>query len=251
MVDIRLPNINASTEAGQLQQIRVYLYQFAEQLNWALNTLETNQGGNSVVLQDAAGNKVSDTDGDKAQETFNSIKNLIIKSADIVEAYYDKIDKLIELKGKYVAQSDFGKYTEETSAKISMTSQYVEQKFKKTETIDGNPAEYSFAELEDRIRAQEGAIRSGLVKTTLHPLGEDYGIEVCAINASNGNETKRVATFTASGIELYAGTSSTVPVVTISKEKIKINGAEFTESVKMGKYRIDLSNGMAFKWEGV
>ena len=256
MVDIRLPNINGTTESEQLKQIRVYLYQFAEQLNWALNTLETNQSGESVVLQDAAGNKVSDTEGAKAQETFNSIKNLIIKSADIVEAYYEEIDNLISLNGKYAAQADFGeggvaKYIEDTNMSISATSKYVEQKFKKTETIEGESDEYSFSELEDRIRKQEGTIRSGWVNTTLHENGVDLGIEVCATDTVGGNETKRFATFTPSGIELYDGSQSTVPVVTISKEKIKITSAEFYSSVKMGKYRLDLSKGIAFKWEGV
>lgn len=250
MVDIRLPNINGTTESEQLKQIRVYLYQFAEQLNWALNTLETNQSGDSVVLQDAAGNKVSDTEGAKAQETFNSIKNLIIKSADIVDAYYEEIDNLISLNGKYVAQSDFGDYTEYTSAQISATSQYLEQKFKKTETIEGESDEYSLADLDERIRTQEGAIRSGLIKTTLNDSGEDYGIEVRAKNKTNGNETQRLATFTASGIELYDGTTST-PIVTISKDKIKIISAEFYTSVKMGKYSLDLTNGIVFKWMGV
>lgn len=40
---IRLPNITAATEAGQLQQIKTYLYQLAQELNWALSQLEENQ----------------------------------------------------------------------------------------------------------------------------------------------------------------------------------------------------------------
>ena len=259
MIDIRLPNINASTEAGQLQQIRVYLYQFAEQLNWALNTLETNQSGNSVVLQDAAGNKVSDTESAKAQETFNSIKNLIIKSADIVEAYYEKIDKLLELKGKYVAKAEFGdggvaQYIEDTIMSISATPQYVDQKFQKTEIIDGAEVvtgEYSLADIDKRIRKQEGSIRYGNVKTTLTADGETIGIEIGEIDTLNDVATSRFATFSAAGIELYDGTTNSTPVAIISKEKIKITSAEFTGSVKMGKYRIDLSKGIAFKWEGV
>lgn len=254
MIDIRLPNINAQTEAGQLQQIRTYLYQFAEQLNWALNTIETNPSGGNVVLQDAAGNK-SNTEGAKAQETFNSIKNLIIKSADIVEAYYEEIDNLISLNGKYAAQADFGeggvaKYIENTNMSISATSQYVEQKFKKKESIDGS-GEYDLGEMDSRIREQEGSIRSGYINTTLSESGGDYGIEVCATDKANGNEKKRVATFTASGIELYGSGNSTMPAVTISHHKIKITSAEFVSSVKMGKYRLDLSKGIAFKWEGV
>jgi hypothetical protein len=218
--------------------------------------MENNQNSENVVLQTAAGAIVDKVEESKAQETFNSIKNLIIKSADIVEAYYEEIDNLISLNGKYVAQADIGEggfeqYRKDTDMSISATSEYVKQKFKKTETIEGESDEYSFSELENRIRKQEGTIRSGWVNTTLHENGVDLGIEVCATDTVGGNETKRFATFTPSGIELYDGSQSTVPVVTISKEKIKITSAEFYSSVKMGKYRLDLSKGIAFKWEGV
>lgn len=258
MIDIRLPNINASTEAGQLQQIRTYLYQFAEQLNWALNTLETNPSGGNVVVQTAAGSNVA-TEGAKAQETFNSIKNLIIKSADIVEAYYEKIDNLINLNGKYVAQADFGeggvaKYIENTNMSISATSQYVDQKFQRTETIDGAEVvtgEYKLADIDKRIRKQEGSIRYGNVKTTLTEDGNTIGIEVGEIDTVNDVATSRFATFSAAGIELYDGTTNTSPVAIISKWMITITNAKFTGNVWLGKYRVDTSNGVAFKWEGV
>lgn len=259
MIDIRLPNINASTESGQLQQIRTYLYQFAEQLNWALNTLETNPGGGNVVVQTAAGSNVANTEGAKAQETFNSIKNLIIKSADIVEAYYEEIDNLISLNGKYAAQADFGeggvaKYIENTNMSISATSQYVDQKFQRTETIDGAEVvtgEYKLADIDKRIRKQEGSIRYGNVKTTLTEDGNTIGIEVGEIDTVNDVATSRFATFSAAGIELYDGTTNTPPVAIISKWMITITNAKFTGNVWLGKYRVDTSNGVAFKWEGV
>ena len=40
---IRLPNITAATDSGQLQQIKTYLYQLVQELNWALDALEKNQ----------------------------------------------------------------------------------------------------------------------------------------------------------------------------------------------------------------
>lgn len=36
-VDIKVPSITAPTDAGKIEQIRRYLYQLADQLNWALN----------------------------------------------------------------------------------------------------------------------------------------------------------------------------------------------------------------------
>lgn len=250
-IEIRLPNINAPTEAGQLSQMRSYLYQFAEQLQWALNTLEKGASAEEIELKNALGQVVEKTEEAKAQDTFNSIKDLIIKSADIVEAYYEEIDNLLSLSGKYVAESEFGSFKQETNTKISATDQYIEGKFTKTETIDGEEvtSEYSLADIDARIRKQEGTIRYGNVQTTLTSDGETIGIEIGEIDTINDIVTKRFATFSAAGVELYDGSTSTAPVVTISKSKITIISAEFAGYVKMGKYRLDLSNGIAFKWE--
>ena len=173
MIDIRLPNINAQTEAGQIAQMRSYLYQFAEQLKWALNTIETNPNGENVELKDAVGNVLAKTEEAKAQETFNSIKDLIIKSADIVEAYSEEIDNLLDLNGRYVAQSEFGTYKKDTNQTISANSEGVTQSLTKVENIDG------------RLRKQEGSIRYGNVKTYLTEDGETIGIEVGEIDTIN------------------------------------------------------------------
>jgi len=43
MIDIRLPNITADSEAEQIAQIKSYLHQLVQQLNWALSVLESGQ----------------------------------------------------------------------------------------------------------------------------------------------------------------------------------------------------------------
>ena len=251
-IDIRLPNITAVDEAGQLSQMRSYLYQFAEQLQWALNTLEKGTSAEEIVLKNAVGEVVQKAEEAKAQDTFNSIKSLIIKSADIVDAYYEEIDNLLSLSGKYVAESEFGTFKEETNHTMSATSDYVESKFTKTEIIDGEvvESEYSLDDIDQRIRKQEGTIRYGNVKTTLTSDGETIGIEIGEIDTINDIATSRFATFSAAGIELYDGSTGTAPVVIISRSKIIITSAEFNGYVKMGKYRMVLYGGIAFKWEG-
>lgn len=47
--DIRLPNINGNTEAEQLQQIKRYLYQLAEELKYNLNTLEAGTSDEASI----------------------------------------------------------------------------------------------------------------------------------------------------------------------------------------------------------
>ena len=130
-MDIRLPNINASTEEGQLMQIKSYLYQFAEQLKYAISTLEA--GG--ATSGEADRQEISALPAETATpgSTFNSIKSLIIKSADIVNAYYEEINRRLE--GEYVAQSEFGTYSEQTSQTISENSTAIEQVFNNIQQI--------------------------------------------------------------------------------------------------------------------
>jgi hypothetical protein len=119
MINIRLPNITGKTEAEQLAQIKSYLYQFAGQLQFALSTVET-VGGSNVVAQR------SSAFGEPAKEdpvsTFNQLKGLIIKSAEIVHAYYEKIDSLLKLSGDYTAISEFGTFKEQTLNSISVSA---------------------------------------------------------------------------------------------------------------------------------
>lgn len=135
-MDIRLPNINAATEKEQLVQIKSYLYQFAEQMKWAIDTIDS--GKNTSIFNANTGMAFSSSGGatnNKQSEVsnFDSVKELIIKSADIVDAYYEEINRRLE--GKYVAQSTFGTYTEETSQTISETSKDVTRSFEAIETI--------------------------------------------------------------------------------------------------------------------
>lgn len=241
-VELRLPNINSETPEGQLSQIRSYLYQFAEELNWALNTLSTTEESKEVIQTTSEASAARES---KAQDTFDDIKSLIIKSADIVNAYYEEIDNLLSLSGKYAAEADFGEggvsgYIKETQQKIRGTSEYIDQNFYSKETIDG---------MLDALRETSGYIRTGFVGTTLTdpPNDTEIGIEIGNFNT---DEPQRFARYTAAGIELFDGSKSNTPVVTISQKKIRISSAEFTSEVKMGGYKLELSDGLAFRWEG-
>lgn len=133
MVNLRLPNINGLTEKEQLLQIRSYLYQLAGDLQFALS--ENGSSSISVVAQSKNGKAgSSDIPNMNANSVFAVLKPLIIKSADIVNAYYEKI--YTKLEGKYVAQSDFGTYKEETKQVIEGNSTGISQAFTNIQTID-------------------------------------------------------------------------------------------------------------------
>jgi hypothetical protein len=247
-IDIRKPNITASTAEGQLIQVKSYLAQLCEQLNWALSNVS---GGQGVVFTDKANNVSVATDEVARAATFNSVKSLIIKSADIINAYYEEINKRLE--GKYVAKSDYGTFTETTSQEIKANSTYIETLFTNiqelTTEVEG---------LSHKLIEVNAHIRSGLLyyagengEETDHVDGAPvYGIEVGQIDTVDGEEVfNKYARFTADRLSFYDQNGREVAY--ISDYKLYITHVEITGSISHGGFVTDCSDGIAIRWEGV
>lgn len=130
MIDLRQPSFSGTPEE-RLKQMADYLFQLNEQLQFAFNeidhevvtateraTMAVQQGGTTTVIKSDSG--VPKTEAD-IQETFNNIKALIIKSADIVDAYYYKINEKILASKQFVAESEFGVYKTEVETRFQST----------------------------------------------------------------------------------------------------------------------------------
>ena len=265
MIDIRLPNITGSTEREQLVQMKSYLHQLAEQLQWALQNVDTSN--NTVVAAPTARSLApssGSTSGEiNAQATFASIKSLIIKSAEIVDAYYDEINA--ELEGHYVAQSDFGTYQEDTKAQIEANSKGITQTYTNIQAIYDPKIQQvqddlgnATSEIGDRIEKVEGRAEDveGYIRTTkatikTGELGEEngktiIGLEIGQIDAENGAVTRRYARFTAEELSFYDANDN--KVAWISNKQLHIADAVVKSTFCIGNYFIDASNGLAFKW---
>ena len=131
-VNLRLPKITGLSEKEQILQIKNYLYQLVGDLQFALNG--SGSASNSAVSLTSQGSGSSGYVDINTMAVFTALKPLIIKSADIVSAYYEQINT--KLKGIYVAQSDFGTYTEQTSQEIEQNSTEIAQAFTNIQTID-------------------------------------------------------------------------------------------------------------------
>lgn len=129
-INLRFPNITGTSEREQLAQIRSYLHQLVGELQWALNNV--SEGG--VYTPSGGSGASSSTPTSLTGKTaFEAIKPLIIKSADIVQAYYDSIST--KLEGQYVAVSDFGTFIEQTEQKIEQNSTSTTQQFENIQVI--------------------------------------------------------------------------------------------------------------------
>lgn len=240
-MEIRLPHISGD-ERQQLAQIRSYLYQFAQQLNWALGSLEAAAQPTQAVKTTASSQAA------QPEQTFASLKGLIIKSADIVEAYYDKISRRLE--GKYVAQSDFGAYAQETAA-----------------TLDANSEGISL--LFDNQQALQAVLQTDGVSTTL--LGADawckvgvldyeeggfpiYGMEMGQVNEQGGQKVyHKFAQYRSDGVHLFD--QNGVEVATVSDLSLRITNASLgaaavTDRLSLGGYGLRFENGLTVRWEG-
>lgn len=91
MTDIRLPNISAGADAStQMAQMRSYLYQMVEQLNWTLNALDS--GGTASLPAQTAGRSAAAA-GDETNQRMANLRDLIVKSAESAREELDAIKK--------------------------------------------------------------------------------------------------------------------------------------------------------------
>lgn len=241
MIDIRLPNIDGKTEAEQLTQIKRYLYQFAEQLQWAMGTIEAGIGKTVVTKNNGS---VSVVTPGKDTTNFNQIKDLIIKSSEIVTAYYESIDSMLKLSGHYTASSDFGTFVEETQNLIAATNAKVMQNIQDLQAIydeNGN------------IRAEllvNGHIYSGIIEYAMD--GEAIvGIEIGQTTTENGVEKfNKFARFTADMLAFYDANMPDRPVAYISDYMLVITNAWVKGNLELGidnHFVLDTSNGLALR----
>lgn len=237
--DFRYPNITGKTVNEQMVQVGNYLHQLVDQLQWALNSIETSQG-NIVSSTPKSVATTAKTTVD-SQTTFDAIKPFIIKSADIVEAYYEEINR--RLVGEYVAESDFGVFKEQTVQDIETNSTEIEQFYTNLQEIITDIENINFTLLE--VNAH---IKSGLLYTD-----EDgvpvYGLEIGQRNTIDGEEVfNKYARFTSDRLSFYD--QNDTEVAYISDYKLYITHVEITGSVIGGGFQLNLSKGLTLKYVG-
>ena len=239
MIDIRLPNITASTDSGKLQQMQSYMLQLVQQLNWALNTVESSQSGSSIP---AVKYESKPSSPKEAEETFNSIKALIIKSADIVKAYEDTIRT--NFKGEYFAESDFGTFVEQTNRYVEENSRGVTEAYERLQGID-----IDLDGVMDYVETTEGYIRRGIL--------DEQGTIGIEVGETMDGSYHRYARFTAEKLSFFDINGSEVAYIGAGDTDksdsncLYVRGkAVFLGEIQLGGYKTDTTDGLAFTWIG-
>ena len=239
MINIRLPNITATTEREQLIQVKSYLHQLVSELNWALTSVES---GNNVQVQNktASGNAVTK---DELSTSFNELKSLIIKSSATVMSYSEAAEE--RYRSLYVAQSDFGKYTESASQTLSKNSKNIESFYEDMQEIITN-----LETLEHSLIKVNANIKSGLLYYDDSGVPV-YGLEVGQRTSIDGVEVfDKFARFTSDRLSFYDRNDHEVAY--ISDYMLYITHVEIKGSLKEGGYvdTITAGGGIVTKWVG-
>lgn len=282
---LRYPNITGTNEREQIEQIKRYLFQLVDELQLAGNGAQSTSG--IITSSQQRGSSLSSS-GANAKEIFSALKPLIIKSADIVDAYYETLSTKFE--GKYVAQSDFGTYKEDTTQAITTTSYDITQAFGNIQTINTtlsdevsgikNNVEATAKSLSDSISDTASELKESIgdvseelggkvatltknvdalltanayIKSGLLYYNDEelpvYGVEVGQTNSVNGEDVfKKYARFTADRLSFYDQNNDEVAY--ISDYKLFITSVEILYNLIGGGFVIDFSRGFTLKYAG-
>lgn len=251
---IRYPNIIGKTDAQKLEQMRSYLHQLADELNFQLD----RTGNLASGYVSSANEEAKPIKKNNAVSNFNDIKALIIKSADIVNAYYEEINK--RLKGVYVAEATFpsgsATFIEETEQNIVANSSRIDQLFTDLKAIVSD-----IAGIENTLIETEANIRTG----HLFNAGEEssvlddnipegvpvFGVEVGQETTKDGVKVfDKYARFTAFGMILYDENGN--ETVYLTNNQTHIPNAKIGKSLVVGGFidEVDKDGGIVTKWVG-
>lgn len=237
MIDIRPPSITG-TDHEMLLAIRSYLYQLREQLQYGLENLDqksgSDGGGVTIITQ---GDSVVGGGNKTPEETFESIKALIIESADIVNSYYDEINK--RLVSEYVAVSDFGAYEKRVEGKISANADGITINNERYEALT---AVYQDGGTYATIVKNAGYIKAGFLG------GDAYGLEVGQII---NDQYVGFGRFTADKISFYDRNGN--ETAWLSNRRLQAYEVEALQKSQIGGFvdEVDAETGdVKTKWVG-
>ena len=150
-----MPGIPAGDLQQQIRQQYAYLFQLAQALNRALEQLEETRSERKQSAAQAAREQE-----ERSQQTAAGLKSLIVKTAETVTRQMEQMKT--ELRGEYVAVSDFGTYLEKTSQEIEEDPTKITRYFKFAADIqaDVDKVDAEFSAYKTDV---QGYIRQGIV----------------------------------------------------------------------------------------
>lgn len=230
VINCNVPVLNGLDDSTKLVKMEKYLWELNDQLRFILSNLEVDNF--SVETQTALG--ISEKEKSEAeqqvQQTIESLKQKIINTSQSIESDINTIKET--MTGYYQAISaQFGTYTAEFFRDTTKNALATIEEFKQIETINGYYVE------------SQGYVKTGNIGTNTDGTAI-YGIEIGDIQNANGTKLQlcnnRITCFE-NGTEIWH----------IANREIEIARAIIGEYIYFGGYRVEVTNGIEFKWEGL
>lgn len=248
------PKLSGQAEQ-QVRQLYGYLFRLSENLNVALNNLNSDNFSAAVTLNNTAAGGQGSGKTEGAAEAYNELRALIVNTADSVNAEMDRLEQ--SLHSEYEAISnEWGTYQENIDATIETTAREVVQSYNydsQIETLQEEAAGFSAYQIETEGYIRQGfidydennvpilgiAIGQGLTCTTVTIDGEEY---------EQIDNSQSCAFYTADKVSFRINGQE---VAYISNRKLYIGDVEITgQAVLNGKWLIDSASGFSVKWIG-
>ena len=245
MTDFPMPPVPLGTLSEQVGQQYAYLFQMAQLLNVALGELESG----SAVNTSAAVPGTKGSDPTSARRQYDTLKSLIIKTADRVEKTAEQLTA--QMAEHYVAQSDFGAYVADLNAYLEANPEALTQYYRFASDLAGNVSAVDAAFSRYKVDT-EGYIRTGIVYY-------DGAVPVYGVAVGQNLTTQEVdgqtvvapnnfrATFTATKLSFWQDSTE---VAYVSNNRLYITNIMVLSRLIVGDWLLTESNGLAFRYIG-
>ena len=228
--------------AGSPQQAMMaqytYLYGLAERLNLAQEQIEAQAAAPAAAAV-----------REQAQAQYQSLKALVIRTADTVQAEMTRITA--ELKGSYVAQSDFGTYVQQLSSYLEANPEALTQYYRFAAALQAEVGRVD-AGFRGWQAETEAYIRTGIVdydgETPVYGVAVGQNLTATEIDGERVIDRRNFrATFTARRLSFWQDETE---VAYISDNQLSICGIRVLGDMAVGPWRITAANGLAIQWGG-
>ena len=246
MTTISMPPYPTGTASQIAARQYSYLFQMAQQLNLALEALESGAAvqGQGGVQQSPAGNAVADL-----QQQYETLRTQIIKTAEQVEKTTQSLTA--QLKEEYVAQSEFGTYVQRLSAYLEANPDALTQYYGFCGDLQANVAAVDAAFTHYRLDTQ-GYIRTGIVSyegdTPVYGVAVGQNLTTREVDGETVVEQNNFrAVFTARRLSFWQDDTE---IAYLSDNRLYITDITVLSGLNVGQWRLDSGAGLAFQWMG-
>ena len=246
MTTISMPPYPTGTAAQIAARQYSYLFQMAQQLNLALEALESGAAvqGQGGVQQSPSGNAVA-----ALQQQYENLRSQIIKTAQQVEKTTESLTA--KLNEEYVAQSEFGTYVQQLSAYLEANPDALTQYYGFCGDLQANVAAVDAAFNHYRVDTQ-GYIRTGIVSydgdTPVYGVAVGQNLTTRQVDGETVVEQNNFrAVFTSRRLGFWQDDTE---IAYLSDNRLYITDITVLSGLNVGQWRMDSTAGLAFQWMG-